>query len=523
MAKLRVPPAQSDIQSMRNFYQSIGSMQQYKHCHEVYRKAAKAGIVEESVIRDNKEDPERRWANVTLRRIALSHSLDYSKLRSSEVALPRAVRDERVLEELEIFNRLTELERTGAPIESYSNLLNNGRKPPLALLVKLADYAVTHDTENQLEGFIDDGRASMIRRYQSIDEAYRAMKMDALAGEKLYAPVAELFGYPLLAGDIFLHSFRVNHPEIYTHVFSSMSDPLMNQRMEMTQHLGSEFAKVISGILKSYEFDAEVTLRKEKHDGKKMNKTLRLLKEDFAKTEEGCDLLAKIQTAKLDASREGTLMYEALEDAYSAAITKYIYENIRSFDFERFNDWVAVRAVIHRFRGRNIDEILDEAGGGVNGGHQNGRAEGTPISQISELLDKVQSVPLRIAVRSISNAIMSLGDLYSDFLGKTDSKVAYYDKTNGYRAFHFDSRSEKGAGPRSLPFEVQLKTAKWHALAEQGEAAHVLYLGGDKAFVDMLRTSYHDIMNPPEPRSRPGLAGSLSRRSSRLLPLIETK
>lgn len=495
-----LPSAQSDIQSMRHFYQRIGKMQQNKHSHEVYRKAADTGIVEEDIIRDKKEDPERRLANLTLRRLALAHSVDYASLGSADIALPPALRDERVLKGLEDFSKLTELERSGAPIEAYSSVLNNGKRS-LALLIKLADYAVTHDTENQLEGFIDDGKPSLIRRYSSVDEAHRAMKMDAVAGERLYAPVAELFGYPHLAGDIFLHSFRVNHPEIYGHVLSSMQDPLTKLRMAETKRLGAEFAKVIGGVLRSYGFDAEVTIRKEKHDGKKMNKVLRLLKEDFDRTEEGKKLLAKVDDAKRDTGDGGAMRLRALSEAYSASLEQYVRKTVSSFDFERFNDWVAVRAVIHRFRGRSIDEQIEEAGA-QEGGFRNGRAEGIGLDQVGRLLDEINAGPLRIAVRCVSNAIMSLGDLYGDMLGRTDSKALYYNKPNGYRAFHFDSRPDGKGSSRILPFEIQLKTARWHAIAEHGEAAHHFYLGGDKGFVDMIANAYHDLIHPQErPRS----------------------
>ncbi|HSB47023.1 MAG TPA: hypothetical protein VLD37_03345 [Candidatus Bilamarchaeum sp.] len=510
MVKTRaLPSAQSDIQTMRHFYKSIGAMQQYKHCHEVLRTGAGSGIVDESVIRNPRESLERRKANLVLRRHHLIHSTDLEQVLAYKGDLPPALRDPDVLEIHRDFERLTLLERTGASTDSFSNVLNNGRRS-LAILTKIADYSVTHDTENQLEGFIYDGKPSLIRRYASMEDAYESMRMDAKAGEKLYAPIAELFGYPQLAGNIFLHSFRVNHPEIYNFVLSSMREPTMHERMEWTQEIVREFSKTLGMILKSYGFEAEVTLRMEKHDGKKMNKILRLLRDDFRKTEEGSGLMRLMEQAK---ERGDTIQFNALSDAFNAACERYVRVKVTSFDFHRFNDWVAVRAVINRFRGTPIDELV----GACPPGEQNGGADGVDITDAAKLANGFDFGPMRIAVRSIANAIQSLGDLFGNSLGRYSSKVVYYNKPNGYRAIHFDTFPDTKDGNQPLPFEVQLKTREWSDVAEHGKAAHYYYIGGDSGFVDMIAKAYHDIIRPSEPRSRPFNPVPPSRRSSQVV------
>jgi hypothetical protein len=465
----------------------MNALPQYDHCHEVYKKAAKAEIVDESVIRNKREDSERRRANVTLRRLALVHSLDYSELKSSGERLPPLLRDSRVMEELEIFSKLTELERSGAPRSAYASILNNGRRP-LALLVKLADYAVTHDTENQLEGFIADGTPSLIRRYSSVEDAYSAMRADAKAGEMIYAPVAELFGYPQLAGDIFLHSFRVNHPEIYNHVLSSMRDPSMKDRIARTQRMVGELAKVLTGHLKSSGFDAEVTLRREKHDGKKMKKVLSHLSDDYGRS---------------------------AEKAGGMKFPEYVARKIGFFDFERFNDLVAVRVVVHSYHGASMDEVLSEAAA-VENGSTEGRYEGVGLDKIGQMLESIKASALRIAVSDIANVLSTVRDRFGEFVGNARTNAVYYEKKNGYRAFHFDTKSDKDGAHRALPFEVQLKTPEWHAIAEHGKAAHYYYLSRDEEhapFVDMIAAAYHDIIHPPD-KSSPANGAPASRRPS---------
>ena len=441
MVKLRtLPPAQSDIQSMRHFYSRIRALPQYDHCHEVYAKGAKVSIIEEDIVRDRLETPERRWANVALRRLALCHVLDPEEIRQTSISLPSALRDDRVIEELEIFGRLSELERTGAPTSAYASVLNNGQ-PPLALLVKLADYAVTHQNEAQLVNFVSSGRRSLIRQYASVDEAQMVMKMDAKAGERIYAPIAELFGYPELAGDIFQHAFRINHPEIHEHVLGTMQDETMMARLARTQLLVSELAKVINNVLKACGFEAEVTVRKYKHDGKKMSKTLRHLTRD----------------------------YEKSADRLHMSLDEYVRQNVRSFDFERFNDWVAVRAVVSMFKGRDVDAL--------------------PYDEQKRVLE--------LGLSCINNALDMLRLAYKDLVGELIAKPQFWNKENGYRSHHIDVHSvRKDSVIGLLPFEVQLRTAEWHEVAEHGKAGHYYYIGGEPAFVDMIVRTYHDILFP---------------------------
>ena len=491
MVRLRAPPpAQSDIQSARHFYNRIGYPSQYHHGHEVYSKAAKVGIIEEDVVRNRRETSERRWVNVDLRRLSLGHSLDDGKLADASGELPAPFRCERFLENNACYGMLTRLERDGASKDEFARILNNGQRP-LALLIKLADYAVTHDGEDKLDGFIKNGRPSLIRQYDSLEEARATMKLDAKTAERLYGPIAELFGYPGLAGDIYLHAFRINHPEIYSHVLATMMDHSMMTRMATTQRLVGEFASVVTQVLRAYGFEADVTLRREKHDGKKMKKMLSCLSDDYASSP----------------SRE-VLSFE-----------EYVRSTYESFNFERFNDWVAVRVIIRKFRGQDIDELVNNAPEPVERGEGNGRTAGIDISRIGDLLKRIHVGPLALAVKCMADAISSLTPVHRDALGEAETNVIYYEKKNGYRAFHFDTKSGT-AGNKVLPFELQLKTAEWHNVAEHGKAAHYYYLGGDNEFVDLIRTAYHDIIHPPEPKSRPFNGAPPSRRSSPSLPLI---
>ncbi|MFH0884618.1 MAG: hypothetical protein V1861_02830, partial [Candidatus Micrarchaeota archaeon] len=394
-------------------------------------------------------DPERRLVNSVIAETCLYHVVDSNNLATYQrVArsnhLPPALYDERVLREIDIFSKLTELERNGAQLSEFTPLLNNG-KPPLALLVKLADYAVTHTAENRLKGLIDPDHGSIFRAYDSIEHAHSSMRMDAIAGERLYAPVAELFGFPAIAGIILKHSFQINHPEIYSRVMEVMEDQALKQRLALTRGIVQQITRHLRVTLAEYGFEAEVTIRSVKSEGKVMRKTLRLLKYDF-----DADAASKIIS----------------KEDYPKALDSYVKNYIGSFDFERMSDLVAYRVKIQKYKGREIDSM--------------GAEEKEHVLGIARA---IMDGTLTIQGRVVSGGLAF--------------QQEFIDKDNGYKAYHWHVSSMSGGTSPSLTplnLEGQLKTEGWHQIAERGGAAHHYYIGGDTAFMDMLDTAYHTLL-----------------------------
>ncbi len=485
MAGLKtLPTAQADVQAARAFYKRAGALPQYDHCHEVYQTAATAGIVEEDVVRSRRQPLERRWANVVLRRLSLFHVIDYDMVGKVALSMPQALTDERVMEEILIYSRLTELERRGAPKTEFAGLLNHGKRP-LAPLIKMADYAVTHDTEDQLEGFIANGKPSIIRQYASVEEARSSMKRDLKAGERIWARLAEVFGYQKIAGDIYFHSFKVNHPEIYGAVMTNMAEELTRLRLTHTQVVVGEVAKTVAGVLKSYGFEVEVTMRKVKHPGKQMRKVLDFMTEDHESS------------------------------SHEMSLEEYSQAHAPSFDFDRFNDRVAIRVIVKKFRGQDIDSLITSAGHPVEGCENSLMG----LEGVGRLIESIPAAPLRLAVKAISEVLSSLGLAFPDSLGSSVCSVEFKSKKNGYRGFHFDSRSEETDPMRILPFEIQLKTPEWNDISERGKAAHYLYVrkndpNVDPELIEMLGAAYQDVLYRPEN----GNGGQKSERRPSLLP-----
>ncbi len=367
--------------------------------------------------------------------------------------------DEQVAEQIAVFSRLTELERSGAPLSAYASILDDG-KTHLALLAKLADYAVTHKMEDHIDGLVSRKVSPLFRLYTSETNAQEMMRMDAMAGENLYGPVAELFGFPSIAGDIFEHAYRINHPEIYMRMAELSSDETIMQRMASTQGVVIELSRILRNALSSYGFEAEIELRKQKHLGKAMKKALRIMECEWE-----------------DGGKRGTL-------------DDYVKSRIASFDYDDFHDCVALRVIVHKI-GESYMDNLQGMMAHPGSAHEN---KTFTVNNVNRLLSSIWVGPLHLALKIVLDTIMSLR-LIHPLMKQCLPKITYYDKPNGYRAFHFDTVSDSENDFRVLPFEVQLKTSEWHNVAEHGKAAHYYYLGGDTSFVDLIRRAYHDIIH----------------------------
>jgi hypothetical protein len=479
-----LPSARSDIQKVRHLYRNHDALNPYAHTHSVYQKAVRFGIIDEGIIRDEGKDPSLRLNHLLRRRLALLHVLDSGKVQGRVGVLPRGFADDSLMEELDVFERLTSLERRGAPKSEFLALLNNGKRP-LAPLIKIPDCSLTHDTEEALAGFIVNGKPSIIRQYPSTDEAKLAMQLDLKAAEKLWAPLAGFYGYQELSGDIFQQSYKVNHPDIHALVFANMSDPLTRERIARTQMVAKEASRVIAKSMEAYGFESEVPLRKLKHMGKQMEKAYRFLLQDYDSTP--C---------------EGRL-----------GRNEFVTSHIADFDFDRFNDVVAVRAIISRFRNAEIDKLIKEAGHAVEPGIENLQFD---LAHINRLLGSIRVPALRIAVKIIADALTSLPFVHPESLGEYSCSVEYKKKTNGYHGFHFDTKALGEDGISLVPFEIQLRTTEWHYISERGGAAHFLLKGGDESgpidgeLIETLGNGYHDLLYGHDSSSPPSKCCSIS-------------
>jgi len=455
------------VQTGRHFYERHNAFPLYEHSHFVVGKEVSSGIVEPKIIADPRAEPERRKINHVVAQTAMYHVLKPDYLDMPGLILPAALRDEDVAEQIAVFSKLTELERSGAPLSAYASLLDNGKAHP-ALLVKLADYAVTHKMEDHIDGLVSRTSSPLFRLYKSVADAKAMMRMDAMAGEKLWGPVAELFGYPSIAGDILEHAYRINHPDIYQKMIELSTDEMTLLRLAPTQAVATEISRILRNVLTSYGFEIDIEMRKHKHHGKAMKKALRVIEEEW----------------------EDKMERDWENHGKGIPLGEYIRAKISAFTYDQLHDCVALRVILRKFRGQDMDELLgmEDRPVGAQANHD------FNTKTVSGLLATISVKQLRLAVKIVSETLTGLM-LASPSLKNCLPNITYVEKPNGYRAFHFDTKSYAPDAMRIFPFEIQLKTSEWHNVAEHGKAAHYYYLGGDTEFVDLVRKAYHDLIH----------------------------
>lgn len=414
------------------------------HVRAVERKAEDVKIVETTVIEKPEIDRHRAWINSILLDIINYHVVKHEVLETlakagtpviagGGVITSPVFRDERMVKELDTFGKLTELDRKGADLSEYVPLLNNGNAP-LALLAKIVDYAVTHSDGDHLEDVISPYGHPIFRMFRSVEEALGALRKEAKAGERVYAPLAELFGHPGLAGDILIHAFRVNHPIIHDYVQATVDEPEVRGKLDFTRNIVQNLEISISNEFAKLGFTGGVQPRMKKHKGKIMRKIRRIMSKQY-----------------MNSSESGEIPLES-----------YISKNLESYDMTTLHDMVALRVILSEFEGRKIDDM--------------------PENEKQHAINKALAI-IRENIEALNTAIGGHYTYNHEFL----------DKTNGYRCHHFDVKPNGGVS--AARFEIQVRTEEWHEISEHGKAAHFYYVGGDSEFVDMVKDSYKDIIH----------------------------
>ncbi len=423
------------------FHERLGVPKIYEnHIREVKGKAVQTTIVEPKLVNDPLSDVYRAWVNSTIDEILNYHVVKHEALETlanagtsvvpgTGVVTTPAFKDERLVQELRTFGKLTELDRKGADLSEYVPILNNG-DAPLAVLAKIVDYAVTHCDGDHLNDVISPVGHPIFRMFKDKTEALEALRKEAKAGEMIYAPIAELFGHPGLAGDILMHAFKVNHPDIHDYVVDTLREAEVSERLMFTRDIVRKVKKKIEAELFKMGFDVEMQERMSKHRGKTMRKVRKMLANDYGESEE----------SNLISLRE------------------YIANHIDGYDVTGLNDLVAMRVILKTYCGREIDKMEED-----------------------EKLHVVNTIALEAVKKYLEALVVASGNRYS-------YNHEFWNKPNGYRSHHFDVMPITVLN--AARFEIQVRTEEWHEISEHGKAAHYYYIGGDSEFVDMVKDSY---------------------------------
>ncbi len=431
----RPPSLQSIVHTGRNFYKKMDALPMYEHCLEVVEKAREVKMIKGSVIRGN--DIQTAWLHAIPAINMIFHPIEYEKMKGSRFALPPILHHEEIRRQIDLFCKIKELDRRGAPKKEYAEYLNNG-DAPLAIMPIMTDFAVTHNDGKHMEAFISDEEHPLFRTYRSKAEIAESLKKEAIVGEGIYAKVAELFGHPTLAGDIFKHSFQINHENIHNYVLEKLAEERLQEKLDFTRNMVKELAKHIRATFKSLGFDVRVVPRMKKHEGKIMRKVRNKLSEIYAKS----------------------------EYSKTMPLEEYVNKFVWDYDITHLNDLVAARVIIGKLGGREIDKMEQE--------------------------DRQKAIKLAMDTIELNLKMLNTrpGINYH-------RHHEFKNNEKGYKAHHYDSEPLAGTNEDALRFEIQLKTEEWHRIAEEGGAAHCYYLGEeeDNKLVRMMARAYKEIIH----------------------------
>ncbi|MEM3422236.1 MAG: hypothetical protein QXF35_00025 [Candidatus Bilamarchaeaceae archaeon] len=430
----------SRILSARNFFKKHNELLLYDHGKRVLNLAISSHVVDKRVINGKVNvDEGIKNFNSILTEILLYHTIDMSHVNPNNCELPEVVKNSAVLLlELQKFSLITNLIRSGAQPLELVNAVNHSGAPPAALPAVLIDVAQTHLDDSKTFRFIKKNYNPIFRFYKSKEEADIVTLNTAKFGEIFLAQVAELFGYPSIAGEIFLQSYSVNHPYLFETIVKFNKDSETIHRLETTCALVRSIRKAIKGALSSMDFEFELQLREKKNLGKQMKKLAFRLRKDYPSI---------IAHGNVDSEKQVNEQKKVLSE-------------LSLFDF--FNDLVALRVIIDKFKGKPLVELSQE--------------------ENKNIVDAVKDLVCQV-VRTINPL--------SHKKYKIDEK--FYNTERGYKSWHLD------IDPRDDTFskyEIQIRTREWHDIAEYGKAAHYLYIGdfGNSDLLEKIQSSYQELL-----------------------------
>ena len=124
----------SSSQIARNFYKKMNAMPLWDHCHRVFKRACDVKMLESSSISDDPVAQQRALLNNLLGETMFYHVVNHkaiNAIKNGELVLEfnigenHPLMNPEVSREIEVFGRLTELDRRGASLADYMPLLNN--------------------------------------------------------------------------------------------------------------------------------------------------------------------------------------------------------------------------------------------------------------------------------------------------------------------------------------------------------------------------------------------------------------
>ncbi len=247
----------------------------FDHVKRVVDCAIIYGVIEPKKITDQKADPT--GINLQLANVIFPHLFGIT-VRAAQLTFPSEDfgRYRHVTDGYDVFNGLRDNDLALRDPGVYTGLLSNPSLGLLARMVDVLQYAPPHLHLAEVELGDLPGNLFYVFNKKSIKP-----EASHIAGaiRKVYFPLAEVLGYPQMAGDLICTSIFHSNLLVYTTVKEAL-DSFGNEVRDTSLLFSNGVLPALKKELEKRGFEFEVTNRHSKHPGKVMEKVQRYLGEN---------------------------------------------------------------------------------------------------------------------------------------------------------------------------------------------------------------------------------------------------
>lgn len=261
-------PLQQSLQRWYSTYQGLGgqdALGAFPHAKRVLDAAISHNMIKLGEIGDRSADPDQ--TSFKLASIIIAHLFRRGSSNRRDFPSEDFGRYADVVKGFETFDMLRENDLGMQSPQVYERLLE---KPSLGLLARMVDIA----QYGQDVGAASEKELATLdpRLFYSFDSRTGGTEYEraALAAKKLYSPLADLFGYRKLAGDLFEMAYFTLDRGIYDQAVSTLRS--MSKRIEATKAVLTDLLPRLKAVLGAEGYEFELPVRERKHPGKVIEK-----------------------------------------------------------------------------------------------------------------------------------------------------------------------------------------------------------------------------------------------------------
>jgi hypothetical protein len=248
-------------------YSKFGGQDALPHLKRVLDASIAHCMVEPEKIGDRAIDP--RQLNLKLANVIMAHVFRRSKTNKRDFHSEDFERHQLVVEGFNTFDALRENDLGHQDPHVYGSLLQT---PSLGLLARMVDLT-QYGRDGQASEHELSGLDPAVFYFFDSKTGKTEYEHVALAARKVYSPLADLFGYRRLAGDLMEIVYYNLHRSIYEDVNSTLS--LLTESVESTRRMMAAAIVQLDLALRSQGYKFDILARENKHHGKVMEKAHR--------------------------------------------------------------------------------------------------------------------------------------------------------------------------------------------------------------------------------------------------------